>query len=90
MGGEGKVGGIPDRTSIPWGLGRGFLAPGILGSVLSCNQGVGRTVAARPPWRAWGGKSGLQRAGCQVTPGGREPTASATEKIPPQSASADR
>ena len=30
-----------------------------------------------------GGKSGLHRAGCQVTPGGREPTESATEKIPP-------
>ena len=29
------------------------------------------------------GKSGLQRAGCQVTPGGRELTASATENIPP-------
>ena len=30
-----------------------------------------------------GGKSGLRRAGCQVTPGGREPTESATENIPP-------
>jgi len=30
-----------------------------------------------------GGKSGLHRAGCQVTPGGREPTESATENIPP-------
>ena len=28
-------------------------------------------------------KSGLHRAGCQVTPGGREPTESATENIPP-------
>jgi hypothetical protein len=26
-----------------------------------------------------GGKSGLRRIGCQVTPGGREPTESATE-----------
>ena len=33
-----------------------------------------------------GGKSGLRRAGCQVTPGGREPTASAAENIPPASA----
>ena len=33
------------------------------------------------------GKSGLQRAGCQVTPGGCEPTASATENIPPESKS---
>jgi hypothetical protein len=30
-----------------------------------------------------GGKSGLHRAGCQVTPGRREPTESATENIPP-------
>ena len=30
-----------------------------------------------------GGKSGLRWAGCQVTPGGREPTESATENIPP-------
>ncbi len=30
-----------------------------------------------------GGKSGLRRAGCQVTPGRREPTESATENIPP-------
>ena len=32
-----------------------------------------------------GGKSGLHRAECQVTPGGREPTESATENIPPKS-----
>ena len=32
---------------------------------------------------AAGGKSGLHRAECQVTPGRREPTASATENIPP-------
>jgi hypothetical protein len=30
-----------------------------------------------------GGKSGLHRAGCQVTPGRRESMASATENIPP-------
>src|SRR6185312_7589960 len=29
------------------------------------------------------GKSGLRRAECQVTPGRREPTASATESRPP-------
>ena len=34
-----------------------------------------------------GGKSGLQRVECQVTPGGREPTESATENIPPASIS---
>ena len=31
-----------------------------------------------------GGKSGLHRAGRQVTPGGREPMESATENIPPK------
>lgn len=31
------------------------------------------------------GKSGLRRAKCQVTPGGREPTESATENKPPKS-----
>jgi len=35
------------------------------------------------PTRFPGGKSGLHRAGCQVTPGRREPTESATENIPP-------
>ena len=30
-----------------------------------------------------GGKSGLHRAECQVTPGGREPTESAAESRPP-------
>ena len=30
------------------------------------------------------GKSGLHRAECQVTPGGREPTASAAERKPPR------
>src|ERR1700735_4301948 len=30
--------------------------------------------------QAHGGKSGLHRAWCQVTPGGREPTESATER----------
>ena len=29
------------------------------------------------------GKSGLHRAGRQVTPGRREPTESATESVPP-------
>ena len=31
-----------------------------------------------------GGKSGLRRIRCQVTPGGREPTESATESRPPK------
>ena len=33
------------------------------------------------------GKSGLHRARCQVTPGGREPTESATESRPPKRSS---
>jgi len=46
---------------------------------------VSRTIAAARPFvgRVCRGKSGLHRAGCQVTPGGREPTASAAENIPP-------
>ena len=31
-----------------------------------------------------GGKSGLHRAGCQLTAGGREPTESAAENKPPK------
>jgi hypothetical protein len=34
--------------------------------------------------RQGGGKSGLRRAGCQVTPGRREPMESATENTPPK------
>ena len=30
------------------------------------------------------GKSGLHRVECQVIPGGREPTESAAERIPPK------
>ncbi len=42
---------------------------------------VGQAIAL---WlHAKGGKSGLHRAGCQVTPGRRESTESATENIPP-------
>jgi hypothetical protein len=41
--------------------------------------GVGQTTAVV----RYGGKSGLPRTGRQVTPGGREPTESATENIPP-------
>jgi len=43
--------------------------------------GVGQTIAVV----RYGGKSGLLRTGRQVTPGGREPTESATENIPPTS-----
>ena len=37
-----------------------------------------------------GGKSGLHRAERQVTPGGREPTESAAESIPPKLAKAGK
>ncbi len=36
------------------------------------------------PYKVSRGKSGLRRVRCQVTPGGREPTESATENIPPR------
>jgi len=48
---------------------------------------------ARDDWvvaacrKAGGGKSGLHRAGCQITSGGRKPTASAAESIPPMASS---
>ena len=49
------------------------------------NHGVGQAAAG---WRRFAelsrGKSGLHRAGCQVTPGGREPTESAAESRPPK------
>jgi len=49
-----------------------------------CARKVGRTVAAaflqgKLSASRGGGKSGLHRAKCQVTPGRREPTESATE-----------
>ena len=43
--------------------------------------GVGQAIAAF--LARCGGKSGLLRTRCQVTPGRREPTESATESIPP-------
>src|SRR5690606_10004744 len=61
--------------------------------MLSSAPGVGRAIAARySGWlhrchaEAGGGKSGLHRAGCQVMPGGREPTESAAESRPPMAA----
>jgi len=48
---------------------------------LYTSDGVGQAVALRKQ----GGKSGLHRAKCQVTPGGREPTESAAERKPPKS-----
>ena len=51
------------------------------------------TIASEIDWAVavpllfekWGGgKSGLYRAECQVTPGGRKPTESAAENKPPR------
>ena len=50
-------------------------------------HGVGRTAAGN---LIPGGKSGLHRAECQVTPGRREPTESATENTPPKRVSAGK
>ena len=55
-------------------------------------SGVGRATAvlksaadrSRFVAEQGGGKSGLHRAGCQITSGRREPTESATENIPPR------
>jgi len=46
---------------------------------MCCEAGRATAVTTRH-----GGKSGLHRAGCQVTPGGREPTESAAENTPPK------
>ena len=51
--------------------------PGISPGMIIYSR-VSRMVAA-----VCGGKSGLHRAGRQITSGGREPTESATENIPP-------
>jgi len=49
--------------------------------------GAGQMVAvregSRPDPKTKGGKSGLHRAGCWVTPRGGDPTESATETRPP-------
>src|SRR5690606_17552114 len=55
---------------------------------LPLRLGVGWTVAVSLRW--YGGKSGLHRAECQVTPGGCEPTESAAESRPPKRASAGK
>ena len=56
----------------------------LLPTDLSANFGPGVGQAAAVARTRHGGKSGLHRAGCQVTPGGREPTESAAENIPPK------
>jgi hypothetical protein len=55
---------------------------------VACAAGVGQTVAGTQPRS--GGKSGLHGQRRQVTPGGREPTESATENIPPATAVAGK
>ena len=74
---------VPARPCPPRGNGRASrLRTGARGRTLG-----GRESAGQPLRRSLrrGGKSGLRRAGCQVTPGGREPTESATENRPPAS-----
>jgi hypothetical protein len=43
-----------------------------------------QSLFSAPQGAESGGKSGLRRIGCQVTPGGRKPTESATESKPPK------
>src|SRR5204863_9942830 len=50
----------------------------------SATLGIGSRPSSRRGTHL-GGKSGLRWAGCQVTPGRREPTESATENKPPAS-----
>jgi hypothetical protein len=54
-----------------------------MAAALSCKRESARQSLLK--LRFGGGKSGLRRIGCQVTPGGREPTESATESRPPKS-----
>ena len=66
------------------------------GAILAAQSRPGSRFAPNPgammhggSWRQGlvrGGKSGLHRAECQVTPGGCEPTESATESKPPKPA----
>ena len=60
-----------DRFKLPLGVGRAT-------AVLKSAAHRSRFAAEQG-----GGKSGLHRAGCQITSGRREPTESATENIPP-------
>src|SRR5262249_44530476 len=55
-------------------------------------RGAGRAIAVRDIRKGVreGGKSGLRRIRCQVTPGGREPTESATENRPPKASTRKR
>ena len=54
----------------------------LLGKRGIMRAGDGQVIAAFACER--GGKSGLHRAGCQITSGRREPTTSAAESIPPK------
>ena len=53
---------------------------------VNSRPGVGQAIAPDSFLTVWGGKSGLHRTECQVTPGGREPTESAAENKPPAQA----
>lgn len=58
---------------------KGVLLVGAVAALQSSAESAGQSRRAQ----AHRGKSGLHRAECQVTPGRREPTASATESKPP-------
>ena len=58
-----------------WGLSASHSSPMVRSELAEQSPVAGKIVA--------GGKSGLHRAECQVTPGRREPTESAAESRPP-------
>ena len=70
--------GVDQTTVRPLTLGNSPVA-----SARTNEDEVNPHLASDPKGEWSGGKSGLHWAGCQVTPGGREPTASATENKPP-------
>ena len=62
------------RSAAPW-----LICP-LCRAGLRCGTESARQSLRFPLWGQRGGKSGLLRTRCQVTPGGREPTESATER----------
>src|SRR5690606_31155772 len=77
--------------TVEWRRGQGLMRR-LLARRLVCCRPIQARLAPGPARQslaaqAAGGKSGLHRAGCQVTPGGHTgdgvATASAAEKIPP-------
>ena len=54
------------------------------GTTVAPGEPARQSLFSAPQGAEGGGKSGLRRIRCQVTPGGREPTESATESKPPK------